>query len=108
MPVEAADEETLVAAQVLSRQLFVRAAELSHQWSEQVEPELDPAWREVAGVSNTRVVVSASEAEAITDAIEATLAPYVLREDSDWPDGARSVRLIRYVLPEADEENSAR
>lgn len=56
----------------------------------------------MAGLSNTRVVVSRTELERIGDAIEQILAPYVLRGPDERPAGSRGVRLMRYVLPEAD------
>lgn len=106
-PADPADEEGTSAARVLSEHLVARAAEQHRRWIEEVEPRLDPAWRSLAGLSNTRFVVSQPELERIGAAIEQILAPYVLRGPDERPAGSRSVRLMRYVLPEADDEASS-
>jgi DNA-binding transcriptional ArsR family regulator len=106
-PADPADEEGTAAARVLSEHLFTRSADLPRRWLEDVEPGLDPGWRRLAGLSNTRVVVSRPELERISQAIEQILAPYVLRASGERPAGSRGVRLMRYVLPEADDEASS-
>lgn len=104
--VPAGDEnpEGVAAARVLSRLVFAQNMSVPREWSEDVEPGLTGAWRQVAGVSNTRVVVTVEEAEAINDAIEVLLAPFVVRESGDRPDDARGVRMLRYLLPEAVDD----
>ncbi|MEV1078138.1 helix-turn-helix domain-containing protein [Streptomyces sp. NPDC050211] len=101
------DEDGAAAARALSWEMFARAAELPERWATETEPGLDPDWRRLAGLANTRVVVSAEELAAIHDAIEAVLAPYVTRDAAQQPPGSRGVRLLRYVLPEADDESGA-
>jgi DNA-binding transcriptional ArsR family regulator len=101
-PSDPADAEGMAAARVLSEHLFTRSADLPRRWIEDVGPGLDPAWRALAGLSNTRIVVSGSELERIGQEIEQVLAPYVLRGPGERPAGSRGVRLLRYVLPEAD------
>ncbi|MFG3239627.1 helix-turn-helix domain-containing protein [Streptomyces sp. NPDC048157] len=101
------DEEGRSAARALSREMFARYGELPSRWAAEVEPGLDPVWQGAAGLADTRVVVSAEELAAIQDGIERVLAPYVTREPAERPTGSRGVRLLRYVLPEAaDEEQS--
>ncbi|MFE2532105.1 ArsR/SmtB family transcription factor [Streptomyces sp. NPDC059371] len=97
------DEDGRSAARVLSREMFAHSAELPHRWVAETEPELSPEWRRLAGLANTRVVVSAEELAAIEDAIEGVLAPYVTRDPAKRPSGARGVRLLRYHLPESTE-----
>ena len=80
--------------------MFLQADALPRRWFADVEPELPARWRRLGGLANTRVVVSASELEAIEKGIEAVLAPYVRRGDDDAPRGSRSVRILRYVLPD--------
>jgi hypothetical protein len=63
-------------------------------------------WRRLAGLANTRVVVSADELAAIEDAIERILAPYVTRDEATRPADGRGVRLLRYTLPEGAEEQT--
>lgn len=99
------DQEGRSAARALSEQMFLRSAELPSRWLTDVEPGLEPAWRKSAGLANTRVVVSAAEFEAIEDAIEQVLAPYVMRDPKQRPSGSRAVRLLRYALPEAAAED---
>ncbi|MGW2826226.1 ArsR/SmtB family transcription factor [Streptomyces sp. NPDC001443] len=99
------DEEGRSAARVLSQEMFVRSADLPHRWMTETEPRLEPVWLRLAGLANTRVVVSAEELAVIEDAIEGVLAPYVTRDPAQRPSGARGVRLLRYMLPEgADGE----
>ncbi|MEU7966653.1 helix-turn-helix domain-containing protein [Streptomyces sp. NPDC049097] len=97
-------EEGQSAAHALSRQMFAGVADLPHRWLSETEPELEPQWRRIAGLANTRVVVTAEELAAIEDAMEAVLAPYVVRDPAQRPDGSRDVRLLRYVLPEGAAE----
>jgi len=100
-PLDPADEEGRSAARALSRQMFARSADLPRRWAAETEPGLEPRWRRLAGLANTRVVVSAEELAAIEDAIESALAPYVTRDPSRRPSDSRGVRLMRYMLPEA-------
>ncbi len=97
------DAEGSAAARQLSRQMFARYAGLPGTWIDQAEPRLDPAWRRLGGLSNTRIVVTADELRGIEEGIEQVLAPYVRRKADEPPAGARGVRLMRYVLPEAPE-----
>lgn len=99
-PADPADEEGRSAARSLSRQLFLRSADLPLRWASEIEPALEPAWQRLAGQANTRVVVSADELAVIEDAIERIIAPYATRDPADRPSDGRGVRLLRYVLPE--------
>ncbi len=73
-------------------------------WEREVEPTLPEEWLEVAGRASTRVLVTPEEALALEAAVEALLAPYVLRKDdpASAPAGARTVRLLRHTLPDAE------
>lgn len=102
------DSEGVAAARALSQLMFAQHALVPQEWSAEVEPRLTGPWRHVAGVSNTRVVVSADEAEAINDAIEAILAPFVVRAPGDRPHGARGVRVLRYLLPDVEDDTTER
>jgi len=61
----------------------------------------------LGGLANTRVVLSPAELEAVEKAIEQVLAPYVTRDPADRPAEGRGVRLMRYVLPEANADGEA-
>jgi DNA-binding transcriptional ArsR family regulator len=106
VPEEPDDEEGRSAARVLSREMFLRSGDLPNRWAAEVEPKLEPAWQRLAGLANTRVVVSADELAAIEDAIERILAPYVTRDEAARPADGRGVRLLRYVLPEGAEDHT--
>lgn len=104
VPEDPDDEEGRSAARVLSREMFLRFGDLPNRWAAEVEPKLEPAWLRLAGLANTRVVVSVDELAAIEDAIERVLAPYVTRDESARPADGRGVRLLRYALPEGAED----
>jgi DNA-binding transcriptional ArsR family regulator len=97
------DAEALEAARQLQVEHLARAAEIPMRWLEQDEAQLPANWREVGGLSNTRVMLTIEELAAVEDGIEELLAPFVRREEAAAPDSARAVRLLRYVLPEADD-----
>ncbi|GII75756.1 transcriptional regulator [Sphaerisporangium rufum] len=105
-PEDPDDGEGWSAASVLTREMFLRSQDLPGRWAAEVEPGLEPAWRRLAGLADTRVVVSAEELAAIEDAIESILAPYVTRDPAERPGDGRSVRLLRYTLPEAAEDRT--
>lgn len=90
------------AARQLRGEMFARYAELPGRWLARDEPRLDSTWRRSAGMANTRVVVTADELRRLREAVEELLAPYVGRPPEEAPEDARGVRLLQYVLPEAD------
>ncbi|WUH88856.1 helix-turn-helix domain-containing protein [Streptomyces sp. NBC_00433] len=100
VPEDTNDVEGRSAARLLSEQMFLQAGETPARWMAEVEPVLDPVWRRLAGLANTRVVLSADELASVEAGIERLLAPYVTRDAADWPADGRRVRLMRYVLPE--------
>ncbi|WP_235498746.1 ArsR/SmtB family transcription factor [Knoellia sp. Soil729] len=104
-PVE--DEAGLDAASLLSRVMFDQADRLPAVWARDEEPLLEPQWRRSAGLSNTSIIATADELDRIESLIEDVLAPYVVRKNSGVsPEGARRVRLLRYVLPSAPQDGS--
>lgn len=100
------DTEALDAARQLDRVHMGGAAQWVSRWWERDEAQLPVRWRAEAGLANTRVRLTLSELQAVEAAIEAVIAPYVRRPEAEIPADARAVRLQRYVLPEADEEES--
>lgn len=105
-PRDPQDVEGKSAARVLSQQIFLQYGDLPRRWAAEVEPELDPVWRNLAGLANTRVVVSAQELATIEDQMERILAPYVTRAPAERPIDSHGVRLMRYFLPEGAEEQA--
>jgi DNA-binding transcriptional ArsR family regulator len=101
------DDEGLAASRVLTRSMFAQAADLPARWAAETEPALEPRWRREAGLSNTTFHVTARELADVEAAIEQVLAPYVTRVAQDRPARTRAVRMIRYVLPGAVDDDRA-
>ncbi|WP_377641556.1 ArsR/SmtB family transcription factor [Oryzobacter terrae] len=93
------------AAHVLRQVMEEADGDVLADWERDVEPTLPEAWLDVAVRASTRVLVTLEEAAAIEARVEELLAPYVLRKDdpASAPAGARSVRLVRYTLPDAED-----
>src|SRR5690348_11353051 len=49
------DEDGTSAARALAWEMFARAAELPERWATETEPALEPAWRRISRLANTRV-----------------------------------------------------
>jgi DNA-binding transcriptional ArsR family regulator len=98
------DAEALAAARQLDRERIMRASAVPAQWLGHDEARLPARWRREAGLSDTRVRLTLPELRAVESGIERLLTPYVRRREAEAPGGARGVRLLRFVLPEADEE----
>ena len=89
------------AGRLLRTEMMNQVLEAAQQWLVETEPNLDPEWSRLAGSANTLLMLTLAEAEAIENAIEELLAPYVQRRDAgDVPDDARPVRHLRISLPE--------
>ena len=101
------DPEQTAAYEALADQHYRYADALRRAWIEEVEAELPLRWRKLSGLANTRIVVSARELEGIEQAIEELLAPFVLRDVDAAPRSGRSVRVLRYVMPEADSDRAS-
>jgi DNA-binding transcriptional ArsR family regulator len=102
------EPEGFSAARALTREMMAHAQGIAAQWLAEVEPGLDGEWSRAGGVSNTRVVVDTAELAAILDGIEMVLAPYVNRDPGERPAGSRSVRLVRFALPEGQDADAGR
>jgi DNA-binding transcriptional ArsR family regulator len=100
------DGEDDDAYRMLSRTLLADSERMPRQWAREIEPWLDGDWLAASGLANTRILATAAELRAIEDAIEDLLAPYVRRKDDpdSAPEGARRVRIMRYVLPGLDAD----
>ena len=99
----AVDDDSADAARALAAVIEQVEGDVAGRWQAEIEPHLDPSWRRLSGRASTEIAVSAAELEQIGAAIEELLTPYVLRKDlarDDWPDGTRTVRILRYTLPQ--------
>ncbi|TQJ22183.1 helix-turn-helix protein [Micromonospora sp. A202] len=94
------------ASQQLRGEMFARSADAPQQWLLSEEPRLDPEWRALAGIADTRFVATADELRQLEESIEELIAPYVRRKETSAPDGARIVRMLRYLLPEPGDDDS--
>ncbi len=94
--------ESREAGRLLERVIEDVEGDVVGDWHRDVEPGRAAEWLDVAGRASTRVLVTPEEATALEDAVEALLAPYVLRkgDPASAPDGAAMVHLLRYALPE--------
>ncbi len=102
------DEEGQAASRLLSTQMFTQYEQLPRRWNEEVAPRLSGPWQRLGGMANTRVALTPNELDKVEKAIEELLAPYVRRQDQDGvPANARSVRLMRYALPQGDVPETA-
>ncbi len=97
------NEAGRAASRLLSSQMFAQYEQLPRHWIDQVAPRLSGPWQRLGGLANTRVALTPDELDQVENAIEELLTPYVLRQDTDGvPANARSVRLMRYALPQGD------
>jgi DNA-binding transcriptional ArsR family regulator len=94
------DAESQAAYRALANEMIRRAGDVPGRWLADHEPGLEPEWRRVSGMSGARTLLTREEAEALDWKMEELLVPYVTRDASEAPDGARPVRLLRYLLPE--------
>ncbi len=83
--------------------------DLVSRWRHEVLPTLPLEWTAATSRWNTRIRATPEELQEIDDAIEALLTPYVERQsahasgDDSGPDDARSVRVLRYTMPEGPD-----
>jgi DNA-binding transcriptional ArsR family regulator len=99
-----ADEEGRAAGHLLRDAMHAQNMTQLARWTDNVQPHLAPEWDRLAGAANTRVDVTPDEAEQILADIESLLAPYVHRTADELPADARSVRFLRYSMPQADDD----
>jgi Helix-turn-helix domain len=95
------DPESQAAYRLLANEMFRRADALPSRWLEDHEPNLEPEWRRISGMSGARMLLTRDEAADLDAKMEALLTQYVTREAPDAPQDARPVRLLRYLMPES-------
>ncbi|TDO50013.1 helix-turn-helix protein [Kribbella sp. VKM Ac-2527] len=94
------------AGRQLMATMMNQALDSARHWLAETEPTLDPEWSRVTGSANTRVHLTIDELEALENAIQDLIAPYVQRGDEGAPADARPVRMIRMVLPDTIDRPS--
>ena len=93
--------EGVEAGRLLRAEVMSQALDHAQQWLSDVEPGLDPELSREAWSANTLLRITLDEAEALENAIEGLMAPYVQRGLDGAPADAHSIRMIRMSLPEA-------
>jgi DNA-binding transcriptional ArsR family regulator len=101
------DDEGQAAYRMLAAQMQESYGDLPRVWFRDVEPSLSAPWRALSGMANTRITVTSDELDHLQHEIEQLLAPYVRRPAAEAPEGSRGVRYLRYMMPEADDGDSA-
>ncbi len=99
------DDEGRAAGHQLREAMHAANLQQVQTWEATKAPRLDATWDRVAGAANTRVDVTADEAEQILAGMEALLAPYVQRSDEELPAGTRSVRFLRFSMPDPSDDH---
>ncbi|WP_446664278.1 ArsR/SmtB family transcription factor [Flexivirga sp. B27] len=66
---------------------------------------LAPEWLAVSGRYNTLIHATPDEIAALEDAIEELLAPLARRPAAERPANAGPVRILRYTMPEAGDDD---
>ncbi len=79
--------------------MLLAAADVPARWVSDVEPHLDAEWAGAAGLFGANPMVTAPELAGIQEALEDLLEPYLNRDSSEAPAGARKVRVQAFFLP---------
>ena len=85
--------------------MFDQAAGLPARWPPRCEPDLEPRWRRQAGLSNTTFHVTARGAGRRGGRDRAGAGAVRDARGEDRPARTRPVRMIRYVLPGAVDDD---
>jgi predicted transcriptional regulator len=93
------DPAAEAAARSLGNVMLLAAADVPARWVADVEPHLDAEWAGAAGLFGANPMVTAPELAGIQEALEDLLEPYLNRNSSEAPAGARKVRLQAFFLP---------
>ena len=95
------DESSFAAAEALQSALDDVSGDVVAQWRHEVAPTLPREWLARSGTQDTTVRLTPEELAEVNRALEGLLAPYIRRAIP--PAGARSVRMVRHVMPAAEE-----
>ncbi len=105
----AADDETDLAGEMLSRMVLERYLQGALAWLDRRSAE-EPEWVDAAALSDALVYMTSRELRELDEGIRRLLEPFLKRlEDSEPPaKGARLVNVIAisYPLPEEPQEGS--
>lgn len=79
---------------------------LLERWSTLTRPRLELRWLQVASRWNTELVATPDELRRLEEGLEQLVAPLANRDLTQLPEGARPVRMLHYLLPEAADDAS--
>ena len=97
------DPEGHEAARQLANAVLLQYVDLPRRWLEDDEPRLSVDWLRASGAFNARMALTPDELRELQAGLEVLIEPYATRMPADVPDGAASVRILAYFMPEASE-----
>jgi predicted transcriptional regulator len=97
------DPEGQEAARHLANAVLLQYVDLPRRWLEDDEPRLPVDWLRASGAFNARMSLTPDELRELQAGLEVLIEPYATRKAADAPDGAASVRILAYFMPEASE-----
>jgi hypothetical protein len=97
------DPEGQAAAQQLANAVLLQYVDLPRRWLQDDDPRLPVDWLRASGAFNARMSLTPDELRELQAGLEVLIEPYATREQADTPDGAASVRILAYFMPEASE-----
>jgi DNA-binding transcriptional ArsR family regulator len=97
------DPEGVEAARQLANAVLLQYVDLPRRWLEVDEPRLSIDWLRASGAFNARMSLTPDELRELQAGLEVLIEPYATRNEADTPDGAASVRILAYFMPEASE-----
>jgi hypothetical protein len=89
------------AARQLANAVLLQYVDLPRRWLEDDEPRLPVEWFRASGAFNARFALTPDELRELQSGLELLIEPYATRKAADTPDGAASVRILVYFMPEA-------
>jgi hypothetical protein len=95
------DQEGQEAARQLANAVLLQYVDLPRRWLEDDEPRLPVDWLRATGAFNARMALTPDELRELQAGLEVLIEPYTTRKAADAPDGAASVRILAYFMPEA-------
>lgn len=95
------DPEGQVAGRQLANAALLHYSDAPQRWVDEHEPSLTLEWIRAAGLFQARVAVTPDELRRLQADLELLLEPLTNRDAGDVPDGAATVRIVSYFLPEA-------
>ena len=94
------DAEGQEAGRRLANAVLQQNLDLPRRWLEDDEPRLPVDWLRASGALNARMALTPDELREFQAGIELLIEPYASRTAADIPEGAATVRILAYFMPE--------